>query len=192
MVRRCAEIKILRRVRAESSRRPPRHRRDACSMAWLCRFLSAPDTLVDFHPGSANGMGESPSGAPDPSTWPRPGSRRCASIRRRTATTRCRSTRCCGATATFYMIYRRRRSVGGARGGRAATPAPTYCGTTTARSARSTSRRGRRRAATTRRPTNWSCGTSTTSQSRRGNFSHHQSSRPRGKPSPYRSLLVSL
>ena len=25
------EIKILRRVRAESSRRPPRHRRDACS-----------------------------------------------------------------------------------------------------------------------------------------------------------------
>jgi transcription elongation factor S-II len=30
----CAEIKILRRVRAESSRRPPRHRHDACSMAW--------------------------------------------------------------------------------------------------------------------------------------------------------------
>ena len=29
----CVEIKILRRVRAESSRRPPRHRRDACSMA---------------------------------------------------------------------------------------------------------------------------------------------------------------
>ena len=50
-------IKILRRVRAESSRRPPRHRRDACSMAWRCRFLaarrsqhgrviSAPDSLV--------------------------------------------------------------------------------------------------------------------------------------------------
>ena len=37
----CVEIKILRRVRAESSRRPPRHRRDAC----------APDTLVDFHTG---------------------------------------------------------------------------------------------------------------------------------------------
>ena len=36
----CAEIKILRRVRAESSRRPPRHRRDACSMAWRCRFLA--------------------------------------------------------------------------------------------------------------------------------------------------------
>ena len=35
------EIKILRRVRAESSRRPPRHRRDACSMAWRCRFLAA-------------------------------------------------------------------------------------------------------------------------------------------------------
>ena len=29
----CVEIKILRRVRAESSRRPSRHRRDACSMA---------------------------------------------------------------------------------------------------------------------------------------------------------------
>ena len=27
----------LRRVRAESSRRPARHRRDACSMAWRCR-----------------------------------------------------------------------------------------------------------------------------------------------------------
>ena len=32
---------ILRRVRAESSRRPPRHRRNACSMAWQCRFLTA-------------------------------------------------------------------------------------------------------------------------------------------------------
>ena len=29
--RTCVEIKVLRRVRAESSRRPPRHRRDACS-----------------------------------------------------------------------------------------------------------------------------------------------------------------
>ena len=37
----CVEIKILRRVRAESSRRPPRHRRVACSMAWRCRFLTA-------------------------------------------------------------------------------------------------------------------------------------------------------
>ena len=37
----CVEIKILRHVRAESSRRPPRHRRDACSMAWRCRFLTA-------------------------------------------------------------------------------------------------------------------------------------------------------
>ena len=36
----CVEIKILRRVRAESSRRPPRHRRDACSTAWRCRFLA--------------------------------------------------------------------------------------------------------------------------------------------------------
>jgi hypothetical protein len=30
----------LRRVRPESPRRPPRHRRDACSMAWRCRFLT--------------------------------------------------------------------------------------------------------------------------------------------------------
>ena len=37
----CVEIKILLRVRAESSRRPPRHRRDACSMAWRCRSLTA-------------------------------------------------------------------------------------------------------------------------------------------------------
>ena len=37
----CVEIKILRRLRAESPRRPPRHRRDACSMAWRCRFLTA-------------------------------------------------------------------------------------------------------------------------------------------------------
>ena len=49
-LRTCVGIKILRRVRAESSRRPPRHRRDACSMAWRCRFLAAaPDALVAFH-----------------------------------------------------------------------------------------------------------------------------------------------
>ena len=41
MVITCVEIKILRRVRAESARRPPRHRRDTCSMAWRCRFLTA-------------------------------------------------------------------------------------------------------------------------------------------------------
>ena len=41
IVESCVEIKILRRVRAESSCRPPRHRRDACSMAWRCRFLAA-------------------------------------------------------------------------------------------------------------------------------------------------------
>ena len=35
MVEACVEIKILRRVRL------PRHRRDACSMAWRCRFLAA-------------------------------------------------------------------------------------------------------------------------------------------------------
>ena len=34
----CVEIKILRRVRTEASRRPPRHRRDACSMAWCTRL----------------------------------------------------------------------------------------------------------------------------------------------------------
>ena len=37
----CVEIKILRRVRAKSSPPPPRHRRDACAMAWRCRFLAA-------------------------------------------------------------------------------------------------------------------------------------------------------
>ena len=37
----CVEINISLRVRAEASRRPPRHRRDACSMAWRCRFLAA-------------------------------------------------------------------------------------------------------------------------------------------------------
>ena len=35
------EIKILRRVCAESSLRRPRHRRDACSMAWRCGSLTA-------------------------------------------------------------------------------------------------------------------------------------------------------
>ena len=116
-------------------------------------------------------------GAPGHQKWPRPGSRRCASIRRGTATTRCLYARCSGATAAFYMIYQQQHNVEGARGGRAATPALIYYGTTTARSARSTSRRGRRRAATTRRPTNWSCGTSTTvtllRRRRRGNFLSH-------------------
>ena len=39
-------------------RLPARHRRDACSMAWRCRFLTArrsrhgaPDALVDLHTG---------------------------------------------------------------------------------------------------------------------------------------------
>ena len=31
----------LRRRRRESPRRPPRHRRAACSMAWRCRLLTA-------------------------------------------------------------------------------------------------------------------------------------------------------
>jgi hypothetical protein len=42
----CVEIKLLRRVRAESSPRPPRHRRDACSKAWRCRFLAARPSQV--------------------------------------------------------------------------------------------------------------------------------------------------
>ena len=49
----CVEIKVLRRVRAESSRRPARHRRDTCSMAWVMSVphRSTPDALVDFHTG---------------------------------------------------------------------------------------------------------------------------------------------
>ena len=35
-----AEIKISRRLRPESPHRPPRHRRNVCSKAWQCRFLS--------------------------------------------------------------------------------------------------------------------------------------------------------
>ena len=31
----------LRRVRPESQRRPPCHRRDACSITWRCQFLTA-------------------------------------------------------------------------------------------------------------------------------------------------------
>ena len=62
----CVEIKVLRRVRPESPRRPPRHRRDACSMAWRCRLLAArpsqdgaPNALVDFHTGRDHrGRGE--------------------------------------------------------------------------------------------------------------------------------------
>ena len=84
------KIKILRRVRAESSRRPHRHRRDACSTAWRCEFLTArpsqdgrvvaekrlseelsgaPDALVDFHTGGGpptastrSKLGKLPSG----------------------------------------------------------------------------------------------------------------------------------
>ena len=80
----CVEIKILRRLRAESSRCPSRHRRDACSMAWRCRFLiarrsqrghvigdkglseelsGAPDTLIDFHTGQYLG-GSPPRATP--------------------------------------------------------------------------------------------------------------------------------
>ena len=38
---------LLKDLRVLTSRRPPRHRRGACSTAWRCRFV--PDTLVDFH-----------------------------------------------------------------------------------------------------------------------------------------------
>ena len=69
------EIKTLRRVRAESSRRPPRHRRDAGSTA-------APDALVDFHTG--RGAAEnSPRGA----AWARR-AQKAASSRRRGALSR--------------------------------------------------------------------------------------------------------
>ena len=52
----CVEIKSSRRVRTEASRRPPRHRRGACSMAWRCASLTArrshaSDSLFDFHTG---------------------------------------------------------------------------------------------------------------------------------------------
>ena len=44
----------LRRVRPESPRRPPRHRRDACSIAWRCRFFTARQSqrghVVAVHP----------------------------------------------------------------------------------------------------------------------------------------------
>jgi hypothetical protein len=39
-VRLCGN-QILRRVRPESPRRPPRHRRETCSMAWRCGSLTA-------------------------------------------------------------------------------------------------------------------------------------------------------
>ena len=35
-----AQQSVIKKI-YESSRRPPRHRRDACSMAWRCRFLTA-------------------------------------------------------------------------------------------------------------------------------------------------------
>ena len=37
----CVEIKLSLRVSATAESWPPRHRRDACSMAWRCRFLTA-------------------------------------------------------------------------------------------------------------------------------------------------------
>ena len=37
----CVEISMLRRLRAESSRCPPRHLHDTCSTALRCRFLTA-------------------------------------------------------------------------------------------------------------------------------------------------------
>ena len=37
----CVEIKLSLRVSATAESWPPRHGRDACSMAWRCRFLTA-------------------------------------------------------------------------------------------------------------------------------------------------------
>ena len=41
----CVEIKIRGAFVLISSRRPPRHRRDACSIAWRCRFRYGTTTL---------------------------------------------------------------------------------------------------------------------------------------------------
>ena len=49
----CVEIKILRRVRAESSRRPPRHRRDTCSICLLYTSPSPRDKRQSRMPSSA-------------------------------------------------------------------------------------------------------------------------------------------
>jgi len=54
----CVEIKILRR-------RPPRHRRAACSMAWRCRFLAARSSQ-DGRVSAKKRLIEELSGAPDP------------------------------------------------------------------------------------------------------------------------------
>ena len=65
----CVDIKILRRSNAGSSRRPPRHRRDACSMAWRC------PSPLDRHPGRSTDFHTTPEPTgppplPDPSTDP--------------------------------------------------------------------------------------------------------------------------
>ena len=52
-VRVCVEIKILRHVCAESSRRPPRHRRDACSMAYPTHWLISTQVLTLKQPSAS-------------------------------------------------------------------------------------------------------------------------------------------
>ena len=49
------EVEQAFELRPESPRRPPRHRRDACSMAWRCRFLAAqgPRRLLRGGPAGA-------------------------------------------------------------------------------------------------------------------------------------------
>ena len=59
----------------ESSRRPQRHRRDACSMAWRCRFLTMQLVLVDFHTAGCPvdlgaGSGASPASRAAPGASP--------------------------------------------------------------------------------------------------------------------------
>ena len=68
-------MKVLRRCGIVVSF--PRHRRDACSIAWRCRFLTArpsqdgaPGALVDFHTGREQRRGQGPCGC----------SLRCSSI----------------------------------------------------------------------------------------------------------------
>ena len=46
LVKISAQVKLSRRVSATAESWPPRHGRDACSMAWRCRFLTARPSLV--------------------------------------------------------------------------------------------------------------------------------------------------
>ena len=87
----------LRRVRS------PRHRRDACSMAWRRRFLTArrraPDTLVDFHTGRARRAGPRASSCTTGAPTSRPSRTRSTSGACRPTAARATSGRCPCSTA---------------------------------------------------------------------------------------------